>query len=103
MPDSLSQQSPEFSWSIDELAHIQPAKIEESPMQQVYSPDPEVELRAQAAIDRFFKENQIIPSPWQIKEKIKNPYIDMDIPCRVMDDVNSTKEFFKSKKEGMDL
>ncbi|XP_032667546.1 uncharacterized protein LOC116842431 [Odontomachus brunneus] len=99
MPDSLSQQSPEFSWSIDELAHINPAKIEESPTQQVCSPDPEVELRAQAAIDRFFKQKQIIPSPWQMRKEIKRPYTDIGIPSRVTDDMNFTKEFLKSKKE----
>ncbi|XP_014482836.1 PREDICTED: protein aurora borealis [Dinoponera quadriceps] len=96
----VQQRSPEgFRWSIDELARIQPAKIEESPVQLVCSPDPEVELRAQAAIDRFFKENQIIPSPWQIKEKMSKPYIDVDTPCRTADDMNSTKEFLKSRKE----
>lgn len=97
----MAQRTPEFRWSIDELARIQPARIEESSIQQVCSPDPELEVRAQAAIDRFFKENQIIPSPWQVKEKICKPYIDMDTPCKSMDDMNSTKESLKSKKEGI--
>lgn len=100
----MPEQSPEFKWNIDELAHIHPARIEESPIQQVYSPDPEVESQAQAAIDRFFKQNQIIPSPWQVREKINKPYIDIENPYRLMiDDMNSTKEILKSKKEGMGL
>ncbi|XP_036147913.1 protein aurora borealis isoform X2 [Monomorium pharaonis] len=65
------QQSPGFAWNIDELAHIKPAKIEESPIQQMYSPDPETEMRAQAAIDQFFKEHHI-PSPWDIRQKGNN-------------------------------
>lgn len=92
------QQSPEFAWSIDELANMKPAKIEEFPIHQMYSPDPEVESKAQAAIDKFFKENQIIPSPWETKEKEYKPSINMDTPSRPLDDLNSTKEL--SKKDG---
>lgn len=100
----MTQESPEFRWSIDELARIRPAKIEESPMQQVSPPDPELEMRAQAAIDRFFKENQIIPSPWLLKEKTCKPYNDVGTPpCRPMDDTSFNKEILKSKKEGMYL
>ncbi|XP_026825611.1 protein aurora borealis isoform X2 [Ooceraea biroi] len=86
-----SQQSPGFTWTIDELAHIQPAKIEEFPTQQIYSPDPEVEVKAQAAIDRFFQQNQIIPSPWEIREQKNKSSIPMDTPNRPLE-LNSTKE-----------
>jgi len=94
------QQSPGFTWSVDELAHIKPAKIEESPMQQVYSPDPELEMRAQAAIDRFFKENQIIPSPWDIRQKENKSFLPFSTPNRLLNDLNSTQECLKSTKDG---
>lgn len=94
------QQSPGFKWTIDELAHIQPAKIEESPIQQLYSPDPELETKAQAAIDRFFKQNQIIPSPWDVKQKENKPLLLVDTPNRLLNDLNSTQELSKSTKDG---
>ncbi|XP_018057531.1 PREDICTED: protein aurora borealis [Atta colombica] len=94
---SPMQQSPEFMWSIDELAHMKPVKIEESPMQQMYSPEPELEIRAQAAIDRFFKQNQIIPSPWDIKQKGK-PF-SFDTPNRSSKYFNSIQEVSKSTKD----
>lgn len=85
------KQSPSgFAWSIEELAHMKPAKIEESAIQQVCSPDPETEMRAQAAIDRFFKETHI-PSPWDIREKMEG------FP---LNDLNSTQELSKSTKDG---
>jgi len=93
------QQSPEFTWSIDELAHMKPVKIEESPMQQMYSPEPELEIRAQAAIDRFFKQNQIIPSPWDIKQKGNKPF-SFNTPNRSSKDFNSIQEVSKSTKDG---
>ncbi|XP_025995252.1 protein aurora borealis isoform X2 [Solenopsis invicta] len=87
---SPMKQSPSgFAWSIEELAHMKPAKIEESAIQQVCSPDPETEMRAQAAIDRFFKETHI-PSPWDIREKMEG------FP---LNDLNSTQELSKSTKD----
>lgn len=93
------QQSPGFTWSIEELAHIKPARIEESPMQQV-SPDLELETRAQAAIDRFFKQNQIIPSPWDIRQKGSKPLLPLDTPNRLLNDLNSPQELSKPTKDG---
>ncbi|XP_011699998.1 PREDICTED: protein aurora borealis [Wasmannia auropunctata] len=95
---SPMQQSPGFAWSIDELARMKPVKIEESPMQQVCSPDPELEMRAQAAIDRFFKENQIIPSPWDTRQKASKPCLPLDTPNR-LNDFNSTQELSRSTKD----
>lgn len=91
------QQSPGFTWNIDELAHLKPVRIEESPVQQVYSPDLELETKAQAAIDRFFKQNQIIPSPWDARQKEGKP---LDTPNRLSNDLNSTQELSKSTKDG---
>ncbi|KAF3429679.1 hypothetical protein E2986_02192 [Frieseomelitta varia] len=93
-----SQQSPDFEWSVDELALIQPAKIEEFPVQQIHCTDPETEIKAQAAIDRFFNENEIIPSPWEIKKKEIRTKVEVDTCAKVIGDLNS--ESSKSKKDG---
>lgn len=62
--------------------------------------DQEQETRAQAAIDRFFKQNQIIPSPWDVRQQRDKSCISSDTPSRPMCDLNSTKELFKFKKDG---
>lgn len=95
------QESPGFKWNIDELARINPAKIEEFPVHQVYSPDPELEVKAQAAIDRFFKQNHIIPSPWDVRQKENKP--PLDTPNRHLQDFNSIKDLSKSRKDGKEI
>ncbi|XP_031826709.2 aurora kinase A activator-like protein bora [Nomia melanderi] len=95
---SPSEQSPDFAWSVDELAMMQPARIEEYPMQQIHCIDPETEVKAQAAIDQFFKENQIIPSPWEMKKKDSRIKTKTDTPTRASSDMNTTS--FKVKKDG---
>src|SRR5580765_8271920 len=95
------QESPGFKWNIDELARIKPAKIEEFPVHQIQSPDPELEIKAQAAIDRFFKQNRIIPSPWDVRQKENKS--SLDTPNRPLDDLNSTKDPSKSKKDGKEI
>ncbi|KZC10789.1 PREDICTED: protein aurora borealis [Dufourea novaeangliae] len=95
---SPSQQSPDFAWSVDELALMKPAKIEEFPTQQIHCMDPESEVKAQAAIDRFFKENNIIPSPWEIKKKDTKIQIRTNTSTRVSSD--ASPESSKSKKDG---
>lgn len=94
---SPMQESPGFKWNVDELAHIKPAKIEEFPLHQIQSPDPELEVKAQAAIDRFFKQNHIIPSPWDVGQKENKA--SLSTPNRPLDDFNSTKDLLKSKKD----
>lgn len=96
---SSSSDSNTFSWNIDELAIIQPAKIEEFPIQQPHCTDPEVERQAQAAIDIFFKENQIIPSPWDNSDKNNYRKIDMQTPLRGYNENTSTKESQSFKKD----
>ncbi|KAL0130686.1 hypothetical protein PUN28_002367 [Cardiocondyla obscurior] len=96
---SPMQQSPGFKWSIDELAQIKPARIEELSVQQPDSPDLELETKAQAAIDRFFKQNQIIPSPWDVKQKENKPLLPLDTPNRISNSMNSTQEISKSTKD----
>ncbi|XP_043463275.1 protein aurora borealis [Leptopilina heterotoma] len=96
----VSDTSPEsngFSWNIDELANIQPAKIEEFPIQQPHCTDPEIEREAQDAIDRFFRGNQIIPSPWDNGEKNNFRKTDMQTPLRGYSD--TAKESQSLKKD----
>lgn len=97
------QDSPGFSWSVDELALINPAKIEEFPVQQMHSTDPDMEVVAQAAINKFFTENQIIPSPWanEKKEKAERAeQTEMSTPSRPLEDLNSTsREIHKNKRD----
>lgn len=84
---------------------MQPAKIDEFPMQQMHCSDPEVEKNAQEAISRFFSANQIIPSPFEAKRiecNLKRDR-DMETPTRVResvskDDHNSSKDTKESKK-----
>ncbi|XP_063992025.1 protein aurora borealis [Diachasmimorpha longicaudata] len=63
------QGSPAFAWTIDELAIMTPAMIDEFPVQQNHSSDPDMEIHAQQAIDKFFSESQIHPSPWKLKKE----------------------------------
>ncbi|XP_078050588.1 aurora kinase A activator-like protein bora [Augochlora pura] len=91
-----AQQSPDFAWSVDELAMIQPARIEEFPEQQLHCIDQETEVKAQAAIDRFFKENKIIPSPWEVKKKDNR--IKTDTPTRASSNMSAVSS--KLKKDG---
>ena len=78
---------------------MQPAKIEEFPIQQPHCTDPEVERKAQAAIDKFFKENQIIPSPCDNNVKNNSRKEDMQTPLRRFDDTVSTKDSQIFKKD----
>ncbi|XP_012261183.2 protein aurora borealis [Athalia rosae] len=91
------QDSPSLVWSVDELAIIKPAKIEESPVQQLFCSDPEIEIKAQAAINQFFNTKQILPSPWDLKRKEKK--LEMSTPTRPQEDLNSTKDSHKSKRD----
>ncbi|ESN92389.1 hypothetical protein HELRODRAFT_194240 [Helobdella robusta] len=56
--------TPKFRWSIDDLALLKPAHIEDPPLHSVYNLNAELEERAQQAIDEFFSTHVIAPSPW---------------------------------------
>uniref|UniRef100_A0A9J2PRD5 Protein aurora borealis n=1 Tax=Ascaris lumbricoides TaxID=6252 RepID=A0A9J2PRD5_ASCLU len=56
--------SPKFRWSIDQIAILNPADIDESKADLVESPDPIFEARVQGAIDKFWKSQKfVMPSP----------------------------------------
>lgn len=78
------------------MALIHPAKIEEFP-QQAHGIDSETELKVQDAINQFFEQNKVIPSPW---ENIKPVPLEINTPTRPNDSLNSTKDSIRSKKEG---
>lgn len=82
---------------------MQPAKIEEFPTQQIYCTDPETEIKAQAAIDQFFKKDKIIPSPWEIKKKENRAKIKIDTPVETLNDSNLESSNSKNKKDGIYL
>ncbi|NP_001122572.1 protein aurora borealis [Nasonia vitripennis] len=94
--------SPGFMWSIDEIALIQPAKIDEFPIQQMHCSDPEIEKHAQEAISRFFSENQIHPSPHDVKRNEVEKRAGLTTPTRAHDSINVSRESYKSKKEKRD-
>ncbi|ESO82372.1 hypothetical protein LOTGIDRAFT_236988 [Lottia gigantea] len=60
-----------FRWSIDQIAALNPADIDEMPHHQerFISPDRELEERAQKAIDQYFSNHLIVPSPWNSTSK----------------------------------
>ncbi|XP_060074440.1 protein aurora borealis-like [Ylistrum balloti] len=55
-----------FSWAIEHIAELNPADIEENPKQQTAHslPDRETEARVQQAIEKYFSDNLVAPSPW---------------------------------------
>ncbi|XP_012270643.1 protein aurora borealis [Orussus abietinus] len=93
-----SQGSPEFTWSVEELASMQPVKIEEFPIQH-HCTDPEIEINAQAAINKFFSENEIVPSPWDDKKTEVTHKLEIETPTRPYEDLNGTRDSYKSKKD----
>ncbi|XP_034952579.1 protein aurora borealis [Chelonus insularis] len=91
-----AQDSP-LTWTIDELARLQPVKIEECPVQQVHYTDPELESKAQEAINKFFYENQIHPSPWNNKREPLKPLITIT-PKNLSSVLDTTPEIEKKTK-----
>ncbi|KAH3830388.1 uncharacterized protein LOC127877570 [Dreissena polymorpha] len=66
-----SEERRQFRWSIEHLAELNPADIDPMPMHQAPAvlPDRETEERAQRAIEQFFANNLIVPSPWSDPQK----------------------------------
>ncbi|CAG5103451.1 Similar to bora: Protein aurora borealis (Drosophila pseudoobscura pseudoobscura) [Cotesia congregata] len=78
-----------FSWTIDELAMLKPVAIEEFSLQQSHASDPEVEKRAQEAINKFFSAKEIHPSPWnERRESVKQL---MTTPGSLIEEIDSEK------------
>ncbi|XP_063709555.1 protein aurora borealis [Culicoides brevitarsis] len=62
-PATPQHSSTQFEWTIDDVSSLAPANVEVSDQQFQQCHDPELEERAQAAINSYFKENEIVPSP----------------------------------------
>ncbi|XP_052801620.1 uncharacterized protein LOC128232223 isoform X2 [Mya arenaria] len=61
-----------FSWNIEHIAELNPADIEDMPHHQHdhgLHLDRETEERAQRAIEQFFANNLVVPSPWSDPKK----------------------------------
>ncbi|XP_038053392.1 protein aurora borealis-like isoform X2 [Patiria miniata] len=67
-----SKKSSLFRWSIDQLAILHPADIDEHALQQESTLDSDTEERAQLAIEQFFSQQHLVPSPWSVKRPIKH-------------------------------
>ncbi|XP_066584588.1 protein aurora borealis [Prorops nasuta] len=91
--------SPVFSWSIDELANMKPVKFDDICMEQTHQTDPELEVETQAAITKFFNENEIIPSPWELKRMDSKVKMVLYTPTSDSEKENIHKEAVKLKKD----
>lgn len=58
-PTTPRHNSTQFEWTIDDVSSLAPANVEVSELQYQQVNDPELEERAQAAINSYFKENEI--------------------------------------------
>jgi hypothetical protein len=61
--------------------------------------DPEIEKNAQEAISKFFSENQIIPSPFDINRGKLEKKIELMSPIGGFEEINTSNESVKSKIE----
>ncbi|XP_069674726.1 uncharacterized protein bora [Periplaneta americana] len=76
---SPTQDMNQFGWTIDDVAKIQPAPIEECQSQEYeHNFDPEMEMRAQEAIDHYFCNTHVVCSPWgpQLQNKEPTSFVD---------------------------
>jgi len=55
-----------FRWSIEQISRLNPADIDEYPHQEYSSTfeREEDEIQVQKAIDEYFSQSSIVPSPW---------------------------------------
>ncbi|XP_064476676.1 protein aurora borealis-like isoform X2 [Ornithodoros turicata] len=68
-PGSSSKKS--FRWSIEQLSTFWPVDIDEESIQYVCSRDDneEYEVQSQQAIEKYFSQKDIVPSPWVVSNK----------------------------------
>lgn len=84
------------------MALIRPAKIDEFPMQQMHCSDPEMEKNAQEAISKFFSQNQIIPSPIDVKKNDCDNSVNLGTPIRIHEEMDVSMQSYKSSKKKKD-
>lgn len=56
LPSTPQLSSTQFEWTIDEVSSLNPANVEAHETQFISTIDPEIEAKAQAAINSYFKE-----------------------------------------------
>lgn len=64
--------SSNFEWTIDEVSTLRSVHLEPYETQFQETPDPEMEKKAQEAIQSFFKEHEIVPSPKSTSQSFNN-------------------------------
>ncbi|XP_021931134.1 protein aurora borealis isoform X2 [Zootermopsis nevadensis] len=87
----------QFSWTIEDVAKIQPAPIEEyQPQQYEHAVDSETELKAQEAIDHYFCNHHIVCSPWgpQVPPKTSSLFVEIN------DNSSADKQTSLNRSEG---
>ncbi|GFS71912.1 protein aurora borealis [Nephila pilipes] len=97
-----------FRWSIEHLSVLYPADIDETHIPDSWV-DAEQEKKAQKAIDVFFSQNSIVPSPWssspkedrcEIKSRRKTR---MNVMFRDVQNCDATTQTTLSIPPGLDL
>ncbi|KAJ8050756.1 Protein aurora borealis [Holothuria leucospilota] len=73
-PSSSKKKPGEFRWSIDQLASLYPADIDESQPQEEPQLDQETEEKVQHTISQFFAQKLHVPSPWSEPRQVKIKY-----------------------------
>ncbi|XP_033638810.1 protein aurora borealis-like [Asterias rubens] len=96
---SSSQSKGKFRWSIDHLAVLHPADIDEYPVQQESTFDSDTEERAQQAIDQFFSQQHIVPSPWSVKKPLKHVTFSPNPPTISEDSVECSPQVNMSTRQ----
>ncbi|GFS28185.1 protein aurora borealis [Trichonephila inaurata madagascariensis] len=97
-----------FRWSIEHLSVLYPADIDETHIPDTWV-DAEQEMKAQKAIDTFFSQNSIVPSPWSSSPKEDRNTIKsrrktrMSVMLRDVQSCDATTQTALSIPPGIDL
>ncbi|XP_070564901.1 protein aurora borealis-like isoform X2 [Ptychodera flava] len=89
-PSQKKNSESPFQWSIDNIAMLKPVDIDESSQQESVHPDTDLEEKAQNAIDKFFSQKHVVPSPWSEPVQIKHVTFSPNPPSTRYYDGNSS-------------